>query len=184
MEQGSTYLNECLREILRRIERALKLGNLRPRQGFGDGNILNNRRLIPASFQCEVGHGLGGIRGKFLDELDLEARGGGGSGGGGGDGDGAAEGAEEEGEVESEGDAVVVLAGYAVVVEERLLAELREALDAVAVEEVVEEHGVVAREEEVARFSRSLQGREEPPLQELHAVVGHEGLEFHRGGEG
>lgn len=173
-------LNECWREILRRIERVLKLGNLRPRQGFGDGNVLNHSGLIATRFQREEGHGLGGVRGQFLDELDLEARGsGGGSGVLGGDGDGAAEGAEEEGEVEGEGDAVVVVAGDAVVVKERLLAELRDGVNSVAVEEVVEEERVIAREVEVAGFSGFLENGEEPLLEEVDAVVGDEGLEFH-----
>jgi len=65
--------------------------------------------------KAKEGHGLGGVRGEFLDELDLETHGGGGGGGVlGGDGDGAAEVAEEEGEVEGEGDAVIVVAGDAV----------------------------------------------------------------------
>jgi len=64
-------------------------------------------------------------------------------------------------------------------VEERLLAELRDGVDAVAVEEVVEEERVVAREVEVAGFSGPLEGGEEPLLEEVNAVVGEKSLEFH-----
>jgi len=64
-------------------------------------------------------------------------------------------------------------------VEERLLAELRDGVDAVAVEEVVEEERVVAREVEVAGFSGLLEGGEKALLEEVDAVVGEERLEFH-----
>ncbi|QCD84012.1 hypothetical protein DEO72_LG2g4362 [Vigna unguiculata] len=82
----------------------------------------------PKNSKAKERHGLRGVRGEFLDELDLEARGGGGGGGVlGGDGDGAMEVAEEEGEVEGEDDAVVVVAG--------------DAVDAVVGDESLEFHG-------------------------------------------
>lgn len=69
------------------------------------------------------------------------------------DGEDGAEGAVEEGEVDGKGDFVVVLAGNAVIVEEGFFLELCYGLDAVGVEEVVEEEGVVAGQVEVADFA-------------------------------
>ena len=70
----------------------------------------------------------------------------------------------EERDVDGEGDAIVVLAGDAVVVEEGFLAELGDGVEAVAVEEVVEEGGVVAREVQVAGLSELVECWEEPLL--------------------
>lgn len=101
----------------------------------------------------EERHGLGAVRGKLLDELDLKpivrrpggtvVR---------ADGSAATHGPEEEGHVDGEGDAVIVLAGDAVVVEEDGGPELSDGLEAVAAEEVVEEEEVVAGEVEVAEL--------------------------------
>lgn len=67
----------------------------------------------------------------------------------------------EEGEVEGEGDAVFVLAGDAVVEEEEVLVELGHALHAIAIEEVVEEHGVISRQVHMADPSHLVQRRQE-----------------------
>lgn len=56
----------------------------------------------------------------------------------------------EQRDLDSEGDAVVVLAGDAVVAEEEVLVELGDGVDSVAIEEVVEEDGVGFSEVEVA----------------------------------
>lgn len=95
-------------------------------------------------------HRLGGIRRELLDELDVEAIRRRTTAELGAYADAAAEGSVEEGDVDGEGDAVLVLAGDPVVVEEGFSAELGDGLDPVAVEEVVEEDGVVSCEVEVA----------------------------------
>ena len=97
---------------------------------------------------------------QLLDELDLD---------GGGlllglrlNGEGAAEGAVEEGDVNDEGNAVVVVAGDAVVSKEEVFVELGDGLDAVAIEEVVEEDGVGFCEVQVAGAPDLVQRWEKP----------------------
>lgn len=80
---------------------------------------------------------------------------------GGGDGGGGFEGSEEEGEVEGEGDAIIVLARYAVIGEEGFLFELGDGLDTIVVEEVVEEKDVVFGEIDMADLAHLLKGWDE-----------------------
>ena len=65
----------------------------------------------------------------------------------------------QETKIERKGDSIFILAGYAVIEEEKILVELRHALDSVAVEEIVEEHGVVPREVDMADSSHLVQRR-------------------------
>lgn len=78
------------------------------------------------------------------------------------DAEAAAKSTVEKAEVDRESDAVIILAGDSVVVEESLLAELGDGLDAVAGEEVVEEDGVVACQVELAHSPDLVQGRNKP----------------------
>lgn len=179
-------LDERLGERLSRVERRLELRDLSPRHRLRDRHVLDDRGFVALRLEGEEGQRQGAVRRQLLHQLYLEplgVRSSGGVGGGGelvADADAAADGAVEEGEVDGEGDAVVVLAGDAVAVEEGLDTELRDGLEAVAVEEVVEEDGVVPGEVEVARPVDLLQRRQEPLLEEGHAVVREKRLELHR----
>ena len=82
------------------------------------------------------------------------------------DGEHAAERALEQRHLDGEGDLVPVPRGQVVLSEEEVLGELRDALRAAAVgprgrgaEEVVEEHGVRGREEDVADTAHLVHGR-------------------------
>lgn len=77
------------------------------------------------------------------------------------DGEGAVEGAVEEVDVDDERDAVVAVAGDAVVSKEEVFVELGDGLDAVAIEEVVEEDGVGSGQVQVARATDLVQRWEE-----------------------
>lgn len=85
----------------------------------------------------------------------------------------------EKRKVDGEGDFVVVLAGNAVILEEGFFLELGYGLDAVGVEEVVEEEGVVAGQVEVADFAHFVECWEDSFLQEIDAIVCEECLELH-----
>lgn len=174
-------LDERLGERLSRVEGRLELRDLSPRHRLRDGHVLDDRGFVAFRLEGEEGHRLGAVRRQFLHHLYLEPFGGR-SGGGElvADADAAADRAVEEGEVDGEGDAVIVLAGDAVAVEEGLDAELSDGLEPVAVEEVVEEDGVVSGEVEVARPVDLVQRRQEALLEESHAVVRKKRLELHR----
>lgn len=176
-------LDERPGERVSRVEGRLELRHLSPRHRLRDRHVLDDRRLVAFRLEGEEGHRLGAVRRQLLHQLYLEPIGGRSFGVGGeliADADAAADGAVEEGEVDGEGDAVVVLAGDAVGVEEGLDAELGDGLEAVAVEEVVEEDGVVPGEVEVARPVDLVQRRQEALLEEGHAVVREKRLELHR----
>lgn len=114
---------------------------------------MNHGGSETLGLEGEERHRLGGIRRELLDKLDLEAVGRRTVPELGAYADAAAEGSVKKGDVDGKGDAVLVLAGDPVVVEEGFSAELGDGLDSVAVEEVVEEDGVVSGEVEVADLS-------------------------------
>lgn len=147
-----------------RVKSRLKLNNLRPRQRFGDGNILDNRRLIPLGLKREEWHGLGTVRRQLLHKLDLQSIRSQPAAELSADADTALDSSVEKRNIQGEGDTVVVLAGDTVVVEEEVDAELSNALDTVAVEKVVEEEQVVFGEEEVACLAHFVKCWKEPLL--------------------
>lgn len=145
--------DESRRELLAALDGEVELVDVGAGEGFGDGDVLDDGGSVAPGLEGEERRGLGGIWGKLFDQLDEE-----GVGIGVADGEDGAEGAVEEGEIDGEGDAVVVVAGDAVVVEEGFLAELSHGVDAVDGEEVVEEEGVVAGQVQVAYPPHFVQG--------------------------
>lgn len=114
---------------------------------------MDDSGLVAFGLEGKEGHGLGGIWRKLLHQLNLEAT----LVGSrptttkfSADADAAAKRAVEQGNVNGEGDAVLVLAGDAVVVKESFFPKLSHGLNAIAVEEVVEEESVVSGEVHVA----------------------------------
>lgn len=147
-----------------RVKSCLKLHNLRPRQRFGDGNILNDSRFIPLGLKRQEGHWLRTVKRQLLHKLDLKPIGSQPAAELSANADTALDSTVEKRNVQGEGDTVVVLAGDTVVVEEDVDAELSNALDSVAVEKVVEEEQVVFGEEEVTGFAHFVKRGKEPSL--------------------
>jgi hypothetical protein len=160
------------------VKSSLKLKKLIPRQRLGNGNILNNSRLITLCLKGKKGHWLSRIRRQLLHQFNLKPirtprlTG--------NNTDTATNSAKKEGDVKGERNAVFILAGNTIVVEESLFAELSNGLDAVGGgKEVVEEEGVLSGEEKMANLSHFVQGRQESPVQQTYAIVSHKCLELH-----
>lgn len=105
------------------------------------------------------------MRRELLNKLYLEAIGGGRTGASAMgctefcvDGDYATESTVKEREVNSKSNAIIILTGYAVIIKQGFFAELSNGLEAVPIEKVVKEDGMVSGQVEVADFPHFVQG--------------------------
>ena len=158
-----------LREILGGVKGGLQTLDVGARERARDGHILHDGRAGALGLESEERRGGSRPCGQLVDEPHLYRGGTGGVPGGRRlrvDGEHAAERALEQRHLDGEGDLVPVPRGQVVLSEEEVLGELRDALRAAAVgprgrgtEEVVEEHGVRGREEDMADAAHLVHGR-------------------------